>query len=44
MAGPLSEKVIPPKPAEPPEQWLPLPSNPDYVKSTKTGAVKRKGD
>ncbi len=43
--GPLGD-LAKPKPAdksEPEEKWLPC-STPGYVKSTKTGAVKRKED
>jgi hypothetical protein len=42
--GPLGKKIEPPKKPEPPEKWIPCEHNPDYVRSTKTGAVKRKGD
>jgi hypothetical protein len=42
--GPLGKKVQAPPPPAPPEKWIPLENHPDYVKSTTTGAVKRKGD
>lgn len=42
--GPLGKKLEPPKKPEPPEKWIPLENHPGYVRSSKTGAVKRKGD